>query len=273
MIRKIHASLVRATRRSNALRKDFPDYACVGFPKCATTFILKRFGEHSLDTLVDGEFKMKEFDDHRSRIRELHAEGQRVAIKNPSIIYSRKHMDMLCRANTRIIVSVRNPVRWLKSFYNYRLKRIDQGKESLPKEFDAIPEFREIVDDRVSFMGVSMDRGLMGGIINENLLKSAYFDPCRVHFVIQEEFEASHDKVLDELLDFLEIPDSGRVARDYKFEYSKPQRWTFFNDDDYDQQLYHYYADDMRLLCGLVRKHTGKDLKGIWEKFYSINLD
>ena len=57
--KRIRAALRRAVPRSAHSDRDCPDFACVGFPKCATTFILKRFGEYSFDTLVDGEFKSR----------------------------------------------------------------------------------------------------------------------------------------------------------------------------------------------------------------------
>lgn len=250
-----------------------PDYACVGFPKCATTFILKRFSEYSFDTLVKGEFQMSRIEEYRQKIKDIHDQGIKVAIKNPNIIYTRDSMDQLQKSGCKIIISIRNPVRWIKSFYNYRLKRIDQGQEHLPDNFEKIPEFGEIVSNSVNFMGVSLKRGMMAKIINKNLFESEHYDPSRVLFVIQEEFEAEHEKVQAELLDFLEIPNDRRLNRDYNFDYNKPKRWKFFNDDEHDAELYEIYKNEIRDICSLIHSQTGKDLKSIWENFYSIKID
>lgn len=249
------------------------DFACVGFPKCATTFILERFSEYSFDTLVDGELPIKHIYRHRQKISDLHKMGIKVAIKNPIIIYNKNTIDKLMRSGCKIIISLRNPVCWLKSFYNYRLERINQGLEHLPAKFDEIPTFDDIVYSDLNFMDVSVMRGMMAKIITKNLLESKHYDPSRVLYVIQEEFETEHDKVQNELLDFLEIPKSSRVKRVYNFEYDKPIRWKFFDTDEYDQTLYETYADEIRDICSIVNSHTGKDLKSIWEKYYSIKID
>ncbi len=252
---------------------DYPDFACVGFPKCATTFILNLFKEYSMHTLDDGEVVMRELEGRRSEIQDLHDGGHRVAIKNPSAIYNAKHINRLLRAKTRLIVCIRNPVRWLKSYYNYRLQQIDKGHESLPPGFERAPEFSAIMHDHVNFVGAALDKGLMGKVIRKNILKSRFYEPDLVHFIIQEEFETNHAEVLDGLLAFLGIPDSERKQADYHFEYQSSERWKYFNDDTYDDELYRYYADDMRLLCQQYHTHADKDLKSIWEKFYSISLD
>lgn len=260
--------------KKSKLSNDYgPDYACVGFPKCATTFILKRFAEYSFDTLVKGEFQISRMDEFRPKIKNLHDQGIKVAIKNPNFIYNKHAMDQLQRSGCKIIVSIRNPVRWLKSFYNYRLKRIDQGHEQLPDDFHEIPDFGKILDHDVDFMGVSIKRGMMSKVITQNLFQSDYYDPSRVLYVIQEEFEAEHDKIQNELLDFLEIPDNQRLNREYKFDYNKPKRWKFFNDDAHDARLYELYRSEIRNICSLIHSQTGKDLKSIWENFYSIKID
>ena len=259
--------------KTNKISSDYgPDFACIGFPKCATTFILKRFAEYSFDTLVNSEFPTNNLDEYRPKIKEIHEQGRKVAIKDPNIIFNAGHINEILRSGCKVIVSLRNPVRWLKSFYNYRLKRIDQGLEQLPPAFDKIPTFNDIVNNNIEFMGVSVKQGMMAKIITENLLKNEHYDPSRVHFVIQEEFEAEHDKVQTELLDFLNIPISMRKKRRYKFDYEKPNRWNFFNEDNHDADLYKHYSNEIKDICSLVNSLTGKDLKSIWGKFYDIKI-
>jgi hypothetical protein len=256
--------------KSDKLASEYgPDFACIGFPKCATTFILKRFAEFSYDTLVEGEFTMSKLEEYRPKIKEIHDQGRKVAIKNPTIIYNPNHTHQILRSGCKVIVSIRNPVRWLKSFYNYRLKRIHKGLEGLPANFDKIPSFTDIVNHDIDFMGVSVSHGMMAKIITENLLKSEHYDPSRVLFVIQEDQNKAHE----ELLDFLEIPASTRRKRGYLFHEDKPARWDFFNEDEHDAVLYQRYSGEIIKICTLVNSLTGKDLKSIWENFYSIKID
>jgi len=256
------------------LEKEYgPDFACVGFPKCATTFILKRFEEYSFDTLVQGEFPIHQLEEYREKIKDIHSEGKKIAIKNPTTIYKREFVDNLQRSGCKIIISVRNPVRWIKSFYNYRLQRIEDGLETVPPAFTSIPSFSDIVTHDINFMGVSIKRGMMSKIITRSLLNSQYFDASRVLFVIQEEFESQHDKVQNELLDFLEIPVASRKERKYQFEYNKTDRWNQFNDNSSDEYLYRIYGQEIKDICTLIKDQTGKDLKTLWENFYSIQID
>ncbi len=263
----------KSVMKTNRLGSEYgPDFACIGFPKCATTFILKRFAEYSFDTLVSGEFLIKNLEEYRPKIKEIHDLGGKVAIKNPTIIFNAAHTNEILRSGCKVIISLRNPVRWLKSFYNYRLKRIDQGLEHLPSAYSKIPAFSEIVNNNIEFMDVSLKQGMMAKIITEHLLNSEHYDPSRVHFVIQEEFESEHEKVQAELLDFLEIPINMRKKRRYKFDYEKSNRWNYFNEDDHDADLYKHYSNEIEDICSLVNSLTGKDLKSIWEKFYNIKI-
>lgn len=250
-----------------------PDYACIGFPKCATTFILKRFSEYSFNTLVEGEFQINRLPYFSQHIIDAHEQGQKVGIKNPTIIYSKDHTGLLLRNGSKIIVAIRNPVRWIKSFYNYRLQRIDSGKEPLTTKEHAIIPFNEIAHHNIDFRGVSINRGMMGSIIQRNVLDNPHYDRSNVHYVIQEEFEADHERVLSELLEFLEIPPSVRKKnKRYKFQYEKPNRWASFNDDSYDDHLYDVFKSDMAHLENIIENETGKDLSGIWNEFYGRDL-
>ena len=103
-----------------------PDHACIGFPKCATSFIQNHvFKDAGLGTLGRQEHSVQALSDYQERIRAAQAKGNKVGVKSPVIIYSRPSVDQFLKSGCKIIICIRYPVQWIKSFYNFRLKQMD----------------------------------------------------------------------------------------------------------------------------------------------------
>ncbi len=245
-----------------------PDYVCVGFPKCATTFIIHSLKRAGFDTLTKHEFSLQRMSEFQDRIKEIHEEGGKVAIKNPNIIYSHENMDYLLSNNIKIIVSIRHPIRWIKSFYNYRLERYRSGKEVPPGDGIRIPEFSEIVGSGTKWWGVSTANGMMSEFIKANLLDNPLCKNENVHFVVQEELEASPDLVLSKMSEF--VGSSNVVAAKNLKAERKIRRelgYSEFSDDSFDTTLGEIFQDEVKAICDLIYNTKGKDLQKIWKNF------
>ncbi|MDA9981501.1 hypothetical protein N9H39_01925 [Gammaproteobacteria bacterium] len=251
----------------------FPDYACVGFPKCATSFILEKvFIDAGLITFGNKEINIFTLTNYQADIQLAKSEGKCVGIKSPVMIYEKGSVECLLKSGCKIIVCVRYPVQWLKSFYNFRLYRIENGKRVPPGNSARIPQFNEILNNKERWWGVSIDRGRMSKWIRRNVLQSPHYRRENVHWVVQETFEHDYRETYARLMEFLSIERSTLDLDKLPATYSKKNRYPCFDDDQYDQQLFDIYRGELRKMCKLFEEHMGIDLKSIWEEFYSIKI-
>lgn len=125
---------------------DFPvrklDFLIAGFPKCGTTTLSYAFEAHnetdiSIRERCDIEGKIgpdgrPEYANLQDIIGDL-STGSKVkrGVKCPSSLTFHRTLSMLTlfSANTKLIIGVRHPVRFLESFYNYRV--MDQYRKKI----------------------------------------------------------------------------------------------------------------------------------------------
>ena len=110
--------------------KKVVDFAIIGFPKCSTTFL-----RNSLINTPqifygndDSEIHLNEFKNKKEFVK-LYENVSDPEIKKgfkcPEVLYSKSTLSIIENhfPSTDFIVSVRNPVLWFQTFYNYRLRR------------------------------------------------------------------------------------------------------------------------------------------------------
>ena len=247
-----------------------PDYACIGFPKCATTYILRQvFAKLDFETLTKGEFNIAKLGRFQDQIARARFKGRVVAIKWASIIYNKNMVKTLLKSDCRVIISVRNPVQWIKSFYNFMLRDNVDGKK-MRKRIGKAYSFEDIIHKGKAWRGISIDRGMMSRFIINHVLNSRYYKRENVHFVVQEEFETEHDKVYGELVAFLNRPEAAKGSGNcHGFRYKEKNRYVYFKDSTHDDYLYSVYQQEIESLCLLFDEHTDKDLRAIWGSYYS----
>jgi hypothetical protein len=108
---------------------DLIQFAVTGFAKCGTTSLGKWLGNHSDVRMRPGEVPGKRKNKLRKTAKEL---SVMVLKKGPGLTGYRNPADIRYKAvrelcpNTKHIVTVRHPVLWLESFYNYRLLKREQ---------------------------------------------------------------------------------------------------------------------------------------------------
>jgi len=246
-----------------------PDYACIGFPKCATTYILRKvFAELDFETLTEGEFRMTELGRFQNQITRARFKGKVVAIKQPTIIYHKNMVKTLLKSGCKVIISVRNPVQWIKSFSNYALRNNLDGKK-MRERAGKVYSFEDVIYKGKAWGDISIDRGMMSRFIVNHVLNSRYYKRENVHFVVQEEFETEHDKVYGELVAYLNRPEAAKGNHNHRFRYNQKNRYAYFNDSSHDDHLYSVYQQEIESLCLLLDEHTDKDLRAIWGGYYS----
>jgi hypothetical protein len=121
------------TINDEQIRDDLVDFAIVAFPKCSTTYLEFNllnipshinFGKH-------GEICPRN-DDDAHKLASLYQKDELIndgkkrknAFKCPNVLYSPSVLYTLQKyfPNTKLIISVRHPVLWFQSFYNFRIR-------------------------------------------------------------------------------------------------------------------------------------------------------
>jgi hypothetical protein len=105
------------------------DFAIIGPPKMATTFLLYRLNEqpklissrHELKALQDGNLEL--FIKNMSALPTC--EGCKRFYKKPGDSYSPRALDIYRKhfPKAKMIIGLRHPLLWFESFYNYRVRR------------------------------------------------------------------------------------------------------------------------------------------------------
>merc|ERR1712238_544708 len=140
---------------------DFLDFAIVGFPKCASTFLLSWL-DRSNQTFTGGngggevqllqKNKLEEFVQLYDRsISSISSNSKTTAVirngyKDPGELTREVSLQNLAHhfPKTKLIVSVRHPVLWYESLYNFRLnglerkKRMNNEKKNMENENNCI---------------------------------------------------------------------------------------------------------------------------------------
>ena len=146
--------------------KDFLDFAIIGFPKCGTTFLRKTlldpksnkifWGNNDTEIHLLRQDKLEAFlnlyqQDKNGKVKETLN-----AFKCPDLLYSPLAMNLLHKhfPTTNAIISVRHPITWFESFYNYRIRK---GYQMSPPEtlIGKCPKHR---DD-----GIKVEEGVLYG--------------------------------------------------------------------------------------------------------------
>ena len=108
------------------------DFAIAGFPKCSTTFLRNTLLQSHNQSIFYGNDDTEISLLQKNRVRKfakLFSEpshsGCKKAFKDPSILYSEVALSNLETyfPSTDFVISIRHPVRWFESFYNYRVRR------------------------------------------------------------------------------------------------------------------------------------------------------
>lgn len=112
----------------------------VGFSKCGTTSVLFWFRNHPelIATLNENPITHGTYESARNQVARIYTrhgtKGRplQVAAKYPSAIYESSDMDMIRNhfPHTKIVVGIRHPMLWFRSFYNFRM--VDKPKGPLP---------------------------------------------------------------------------------------------------------------------------------------------
>ncbi|KAL7533395.1 hypothetical protein ACHAWF_004477 [Thalassiosira exigua] len=127
------------------------DFAVIGFPKTGTTFLLDVLGRHPEVVMPDREFcEVHGPDGERAAAEWLRnrssttmaatASTKKYGIKCPTMIRNANAIENLAKmaTHTRLLLSLRHPVRYFESFYNYRvLEHYEYGRnETIPTPFE-----------------------------------------------------------------------------------------------------------------------------------------
>lgn len=121
------------------------DFSVVGFPKCGTSFLKYWLGKSRSTYLFNGEVTALAAHRPEKLVQMVHQQLQlfqhdndtmadltalRIGIKNPSDIDSPYSLHAYRRyfSSTKLIVLLRHPVLWFQSFYNFRYRNYQKGK-------------------------------------------------------------------------------------------------------------------------------------------------
>ncbi len=159
MNRSITASTQQHDQKSQQRKR--LDFFIIGFPKCGTTSLVHAFANHN-----ETDISLKEkcqiqgsnlnaaqaYTKLTEAVNELSADPaiQR-GVKCPIGLRSHRALSVLTRHSqeTKLIIGIRHPVRFLESHYNYRITELYDKKRQ-----DRIPPIETLVHDE--WMGVSI---------------------------------------------------------------------------------------------------------------------
>ena len=115
---------------------DLLDFAIIGFPKCGTTFLRKTlldpkddskifWGNNDTEIHLLRQNKLEAFLKLYEEDRSVKFQETLNAFKCPDLLYSPLALNHLHKhfPTTNVIVSVRHPITWFESFYNYRIRK------------------------------------------------------------------------------------------------------------------------------------------------------
>jgi hypothetical protein len=127
-----NVSNIRSKNLTNSMhRTKVIDFAIIGFPKCSTTFL--RNGLINTPQFFYGNNDTEIFLNHFENKNEFVKLYKNVStnpdikkgFKCPEVLYSKSTLSILEHdfPRTDFIISVRHPVLWFQTFYNYRLRK------------------------------------------------------------------------------------------------------------------------------------------------------
>ena len=110
--------------------KRIVDFAIIGFPKCGTTYMRNKVitGSNFFYGNNQSEIYLNQFKSHADFTKLYDSITDPMIMKGfkcPDVLYSQQQLSILqhYHATTDFVISVRHPVLWFQSFYNYRLRR------------------------------------------------------------------------------------------------------------------------------------------------------
>lgn len=201
------------------------DFVIAGFPKCATTSIIKYLEQFpEISCIADEPAFFLDLPPEkqkytRARYFSKFKVGKVNGEKTPAYIYSPKAMDRLSKnKNLKLIICVRHPILWLESFYNYRVLQSDKFPKITGNTLTNIVNNHKYVE------GISVDRGKFAMFIRSNLLPK--FDRKNIIFIVQEEFENDKKTTLDRICTFLDIDKTGDIRKTIELNYYNKQPYV-----------------------------------------------
>lgn len=242
------------------LQKKHPiDFAIIGFPKCATTSIHKTLVNSPSICIPDYEMQIKHYIKQDIYPKQNHP---LFGIKNPNLIYEGHNLRALYHANPniKIVVGLRNPTKWLYSFFHYRKLEIQNNRDWLnnrkylktTQNFSDI-NFKELVDSNLNLLGSCIGNGIYINFISE-LLK--IFPSSNIHIYFLEEIADNPLQVYHQLYSFFDMTyDESWPRKTANRNYKKYERKEKYKETLTD--LDNYYAPYNKKLNRLLKEIWG----------------
>ncbi len=181
------------------------DFALIGFPKTATTSIHHNLILSDKIIIPDHEVQLKNYIFNHSIYADLVVDySQILGIKNPNLLYEMHNLHAMVNSNNNIklIIGLRNPVKWLFSFYNYRILELKNNSTWIEKKYKTSYSPRDITFKDFNLLGACKVNGIYFNFLN-NLL--SFTDPINVHIYFMEDYAVNPRIVFQRVVDFIGI--------------------------------------------------------------------
>lgn len=219
----------------------YPNFFIVGAPKCGTTSLATWLDEHSQIFMsprkepyfYSSDIKNPNAVRSRAAYERLFKDAERkhlaVGEASTDYMYSRIAIPQILKEipNAKFIVSLRNPVDMAYSLYRQRVKSGDENLKNFREAWDlldkrkegcALPPFTSSADlllyDLTCMLGEQLER------LYDNAPKD------QILVILLEDIKSNPRKCYENILNFLEVPDDGRLCFPVLNSAVEPKFWV-----------------------------------------------